>query len=590
MNEQRVANSIITADIGSTFTHASLLERVNGLYRLVASAEAPSTLNDAESDVTIGLRRALRRIEAIVQRPILGGDDEVIEPETEAGAGVDAFVVTSNAAPPMRCVVIGLADDISVASALRACSSANVFVAEVISLGTRLRRWDAESFAYLQKTPPQVILLVGGLDMGAVAPLENAAGVLATLYRDVDSEERPIIIFAGNQEARRPIADILAPLFDLRVVENVRPTMYIESSSELQRELADVYEEARLATLPGFRRLRRWCTTPVMATAQGLSNTWRYIARRNALSQGVLGLDVGGATTYIGAAREDIYQWAIGADLGTSYGIQRVLSMAEIEDIRRWMPLPLQNDEVLQRLENAWLRPNSIPQSMEDLLLGHAVARQALTLTMQHMHDQYWHSAQGARSLTPSFDLIAARGGTFAHTPQDGLTMLTLLDAIQPVGLVRVVLDGASFWPQLGALATVEPLAAVQVLERDGYRELGTVLSPIGQGREGEQALRLIIKSDAGQVTKLNVPAGTVQRFPLAADEDVTIEVRPSRSFDVGLGQKGAGGKARVRGGTLGLVIDTRGRPLALPRDERYRRLKLQEWLRNLGSDVQRPS
>ena len=47
MNEQRVANSIIIADIGSTFTHASLLECINGVYRLVASAEAPSTLSDA---------------------------------------------------------------------------------------------------------------------------------------------------------------------------------------------------------------------------------------------------------------------------------------------------------------------------------------------------------------------------------------------------------------------------------------------------------------------------------------------------------------------------------------------------------------
>ena len=92
-----------------------------------------------ESDVTIGLRRALGRIETIAQRTLLGQDDEVIEPETDTGAGVDAFVVTSNAAPPMHCVIIGLADDISVASARRACAAANVFVAEIISLGTRLQ-------------------------------------------------------------------------------------------------------------------------------------------------------------------------------------------------------------------------------------------------------------------------------------------------------------------------------------------------------------------------------------------------------------------------------------------------------------------
>ena len=158
--------------------------------------------------------------------------------------------------------------------------------------------------------------------------------------------------------------------------------MSIESSSELQRELANVYEEACLSSLPGFRRLRRWCTVPLMATTQGLSNIWRFMARRNNLPQGVLGVDVGGATTYVGAAKEDLYQWAIGADLGTSYGIQRVLGLGQIDDVRRWLPLPLQSDDVLQRLENAWLRPTSIPQSMEDLLLW---SRRGLPGT--HLHD-----------------------------------------------------------------------------------------------------------------------------------------------------------------------------------------------------------
>jgi len=81
------------------------------------------------------------------------------------------------------------------------------------------------------------------------------------------------------------------------------------------------------------------------------------------------------------------------------------------------------------------------------------------------------------------------------------------------------------------------------------------------------------------------VPAGTVQRFPLAPDQQATVEVRPSRAFDIGMGRRGFGGKAKVRGGSLGIVVDTRGRPLSLPQDAQQRRAKLQEWLRNLVGD-----
>ena len=80
---------------------------------------------------------------------------------------------------------------------------------------------------------------------------------------------------------------------------------------------------------------------------------------------------------------------------------------------------------------------------------------------------------------------------------------------------------------------------------------------------------------------------GVIHRFPLALTESVTIEVRPSRHLDIGLGRKGAGGRAVVRGGSLGLIVDTRGRPLRLPQGH-LRRAKMQEWLGALIHDVHR--
>ena len=43
---------------------------------------------------------------------------------------------------------------------------------------------------------------------------------------------------------------------------------------------------------------------------------------------------------------------------------------------------------------------------------------------------------------------------------------------------------------------------------------------------------------------------------------------------------------ATVEGGTVGLIIDMRGRPLLLPADKKARISKLQEWHAALGLEV----
>lgn len=587
MNDKRSLQTIIAADIGSTLTHVSLLELVEGTYRFVAHAETPSTIVEPDMDLMIGLVRAIQRLEFITQRTFLDEAGELIQPRQAMGDGVDAFVATSSAAPPLRCILVGLTNDLSIESAQRGCAAANVVVTDTVILDRGTRRWDNRTLSRLHAAPPDLLLLVGGVDTGPVAPLENAAQVLTAVYEALKRDRRPVVIFAGNQEARRPVSDIMAPAFDFRVVDNVRPTLHMESLAELQRELADVYERVKLASLPGYRLLRRWCAAPILSTAEAFGNMLRYFARRNDLAQGVLGVDAGGMTTYVGAACGEQYHWSVTAESGSSYGTRRVLELNGSDQVRRWLPVALTNDETITRLENVRLRPRGIPQTMEDLLLTHAVLREAVSTAVQTMRHSWELPEQGQDGAAmPTFDVIAARGGPIVHAPEDGMMVLTLLDAIQPTGLTRLVVDWASLWPQLGAIAGIAPLVAAQVLERDSFRELGTVISPIGVARDGDKALELKIIPEHGQVVEARIPAGTVQCFPLPLEDHAVIEVRPSREFDIGLGRKGMGGRAKVRGGSLGIIVDTRGRPLTLPQNERQRLAKIQQWLENLVGDV----
>ena len=516
MSDQTRYESILAVDIGSALTHVCLIDCVEGSYRLVAHAESATTVSAPESDVTIGLTRALRRIEYTAQRQLLDNDGELITPENESGAGVDVMVATANAAPSLRTVIIGLTDDLSIESAQRACFATNVVVNQTIALGLRMRRWDEETLAKLTQARPEVVILTGGIDTSPTSILESAGRMLVSVYSEIEPDKRPIVILAGNQEARRPLAAILDNRFDYRVVDNVRPRVESESLSELQRELSAIYERVKLPRMPGYRHLSAWCGIAPIATSEGLSTTLRFIARRDKLSQGILGIDVGGTSTHVAAACGDVHQWAIGAGLGTSLGIARTLSQSGLTAVTRWLPVSLHDEEVVNRLENARLRPHSVPQTMEDLVLTHALARQAILLTIRTMRHVYWreNKVKNWGDTTPAFDVLAARGGTLTHTPQDGLVVLTLLDAVQPIGLTRLVIDWASIWPQLGAVARIAPLAASQVLGRDSLRDLGVLIAPIGEVSDSERAIRLRITYEDGRIVDADVPGGTIQRFP----------------------------------------------------------------------------
>jgi hypothetical protein len=76
---------------------------------------------------------------------------------------------------------------------------------------------------------------------------------------------------------------------------------------------------------------------------------------------------------------------------------------------------------------------------------------------------------------------------------------------------------------------------------------------------------------------------GSIEVIPLQAGMRATLELRPTRLFDMGLGEPGRGVTAEAEGGVLGLVIDARGRPLDLPAETAKCRALAQEWLGSLG-------
>jgi len=91
-----------------------------------------------------------------------------------------------------------------------------------------------------------------------------------------------------------------------------------------------------------------------------------------------------------------------------------------------------------------------------------------------------------------------------------------------------------------------------------------------------------MVYQDGGKVTG-DVLAGEIEILPLGAGQKAQLELKPARLVDLGQG-KGRTGITTAEGGSVGVIIDARGRPLVLPDDPEKRAALNQQWLYNVGA------
>jgi hypothetical protein len=191
--------------------------------------------------------------------------------------------------------------------------------------------------------------------------------------------------------------------------------------------------------------------------------------------------------------------------------------------------------------------------------------------------DAFAQEAAGATLVDPmKLDLLVASGGVLSHAPRMEQTALMLIDSFEPEGFTELAKDSIFMMPHLGVLASVHPDAAMEVFEKDCLVHLGTCVAPRGQGKAGKPCFSWRIsgaRDGAG-----TVECGEIRLVPLAHGEECEMTVAPERGFDMGAGP-GKPVTRRVRGGTVGLVLDGRGRSIEVPAAESERRATIGRWL-----------
>lgn len=493
-------------------------------------------------------------------------------------------------------MVAGVVKSMTAESAQRAALGAGAIVMDVMAVddGRKLHE-KIERIRYLR---PDMILVAGGTDGGTISHVVEISELIdaADPKPRLGAAFQLPIVYAGNKYAQQYITENLDKKFALKIVDNIRPVLEMENSEPARNAIHELFMEHVMSHAPGYDKLMKWTPVPIMPTPAAEGRMFRVIAET--YKANVIGVGLGGATTNVYSIYDGKFVRTVSANLGMSYSICNVLKEAGVQNIMRWVPFELDEVELRNSLRNKMIRPTTIPQTINDLAVEHATAREALRLGFAHhkLLARPLRGIQRSRTIADIFeqrmfeetyidmlkiDWLAGTGGLLSHAPRRAQAALMLIDGFLPEGITKLAQDSVFMMPHLGVLSTVHPKAAIEIFEKDCLVRIGTCIAPRGAGVEGEEALRITINMPDGSVTEEHVKFGSIKKVQLNETETAEITIEPARSLDVGSGP-GHKRAAVIEGGVVGIIIDARGRPLTLPTDEKERKQKLVEWFKAL--------
>jgi uncharacterized protein (TIGR01319 family) len=570
---------------------------MDGEYRLQGRGEAPTTVEAPFEDVTRGVLNAVGEVEELSGRKLLDGEN-ILTPQN-GDEGVDIYVSTSSAGGGLQMMVAGVVKSMTGESAERAALGAGSIVMDV--LASNDGRMPHQKIQRIRQLRPDMILLSGGIDGGTTKHVVELAEILhaANPKPRLGKDYKLPVIYAGNNKAQSEITKTLAEMTDLTIVKNIRPVLERENLTPSRDKIHDLFMEHVMQQAPGYKKLMSWTDAPIMPTPGAVGSLIEMIAKQENIT--VVGVDIGGATTDIFSVFQEQFNRTVSANLGMSYSVCNVLAEAGMANVLRWVQFDIDEIDLNNRIGNKMIRPTTVPQSMEELMMEQAIAREALRLSfIQHkafavnlkgiqkertISDAFEQSESGLSLVNMmELDLLVGSGGVMSHAPRREQSARMLVDAFLPEGITQLAVDSIFMMPQLGVLANIDKedlkedarKAAVEVFEKDCLIRLGTCIAPVGKIKPNMTVMTAELTLSEGKPEHYAVKAGELLRIEVPY-EPVKAILTPGKGLDLGAG-KGEIIKTTIYGGVVGLFLDGRGRPFMLPESKTERISSLQKW------------
>jgi len=564
------AESLLAIDIGSVHTRAMFFDVVDGSYHFIASGQALSTAFAPYNDAGLGIINAIRELEKRSSQIFLNPSSQLIVPCRTDGTGVDHVVTTLSAVRDLNLAVIGLVPEVSLQTAVDMAAGLYTRICEIIGLNdfhsteVKLDR--------LIRSEPDIVLFTGGTDRGAGRPILRMLDLVSLMLKVLPREVRPHVIYAGNPLLSKRVQESLENLTDVHVVTNLRPSMDVTDPGAAYQTLSRVTIQSQTRKLPGLSKITRQVGSHIEPAPPAINRIVNFLSKVYDPSRGVLGVDLGASAVTVAAAFNGESYLEVNRPLGMGAGIVAILEKSQLKGITRWLPEDIPDDVVREYIWQKSRYPASLPLNRETTLIEQACAREALAIACEKA-SRRWPQRR------PQFEPIMVGGSILSQTENRAQSLMMVLDGLQPAGITTVILDPGSLINALGTAARVNPIVPVQVLESGAFINLGSVISLITSARPGTTVASINLEFEDGARSLHEIQAGELTVLPVRPGQHCVVNLVLMHGARIDQSSSRRPKAFRIFGGSFGLVVDARGRPLRLPSGADARRQLLNRWL-----------
>jgi hypothetical protein len=252
--------------------------------------------------------------------------------------------------------------------------------------------------------------------------------------------------------------------------------------------------------------------------------------------------------------------------------LEQLIKEINIQEIIQTAYEPLDEEEIKLYLWEKTLTPDFVPTTQNHLAIEKALISSIIKS----------HFINGIDSDARSniFDQIIFSGEIFTNYLQSPEALLSVLDGVLPTGISTFYLDSNGVLPVLGSIANTNRILPVQILESSTITLLAKVITIVSTAKIGTMIASIQIDYGDGIINELLIEQGMIYRLPVPPGQIVKIKIEQKNRLEID--STILSKSLSIQSGICGIIIDARGRPIMLPKEEVKRKDLVKKWLNNL--------
>ncbi len=568
-NEEMV-NIVLTIDIGTINTRVSLFERENGRYQFTGTASSRTVYSESGEVEYRSVSGAVQKLESALERHFLDDTGKIVIPQKLGMIGADQVVLTWSGGEMPRVVLMGLTRDTSIKmmeDLLRKnglTSSAQICAMDGKSM--------TDNIGTLIASDPDVVLVSGGTEKGAEHALYRLGEILLMACKSIDEQNRPSILYMGNSEARGQFERVFHQMSNITFADNIMGTgeARLSPTTAFQKCMLNFAKEKN----PAIAQLQKETKCAAISGDFAYGRCIRLLSRINRANHSVLGIEIGANRTLA----------AFGANLslemskfegGIGRTLPKLLEHVPAEDILPWISFQLKESELTDYIMNKSVHPELIPANSYS-------AEIEQTLAMFLIRTAIAQNPANRQLFDGTLGMVLLGGSVMRNVEDPGDALRIGMNSLHPFGLTDYYLDMNGLSSAVGGLAGVNRELAAQVTSPAMFLNLGRVITPISNVKEGKRVFSVSLRDESGNMDKIDIIQGGIKRIPLEYGRYYELDW-----FNVNKSVRLPGiptwTSIGFKAGCFGLVFDMRGETLEMPKDRTAQIHLLERWKNELG-------